>query len=389
MYAENRCVKITIVIAVFNMADTIERAILSVLNQTYGNKELIVMDGGSTDGTVSVIERYSERLAYWTSEKDKGPSDAIAKALPHASGRLIGFLGADDWYEPDTLALVADAYEGSEADLLYGDMVTHGADGAIRRDLGRFRPEKLFLHGTQWLGAVCAFVKKELLEENYKKRNDVLLTDYLFFLRLYAEKRRFFYVPYSKPFTHFSIGGRTTTLHYEGYLSAYNVRLQIMREYEEFESYYKKIPQKIFFAQTCRYYQQIMDESVYKKKLKELFVTDVEYVLFGAGDMGAVCEEMLHLIEAPILGVVDNDRARWGSCMRGIEIKSPDSLKFINGVIIMVTSLACESEILQQLEDMGVQKKNKVLCFSDVTLDLQECGGRQLLDDAYAKGLIV
>ena len=166
-------IKITIVIAVRNMPETLGRAIESVLNQTYPYKELIVLDGASTDDTVDVIRKYENQLTYWVSEQDRGPSDAISKALPHASGELIGFLGADDWYEPYALELVAAAYQESHADLCYGNMMTRDGEICELKNLKKFSPDKLFMEGTQWLGAVCAFARKELLEANYKKKNEI------------------------------------------------------------------------------------------------------------------------------------------------------------------------------------------------------------------------
>ena len=81
---------ITIVIAVFNGAKTLERAIESVARQTYPYKELIVMDGGSTDGTVEILKRYGATIKYWESKPDRGIYHAWNKALDHAEGECGG-----------------------------------------------------------------------------------------------------------------------------------------------------------------------------------------------------------------------------------------------------------------------------------------------------------
>ncbi len=85
----------SVVIVSFNVADIIEKAILSVLGQTYSKKELVIVDGASTDGTIDVLKKYSDRIK-WVSEPDNGIYDAMNKALKMASGDFLIFLGSDD-----------------------------------------------------------------------------------------------------------------------------------------------------------------------------------------------------------------------------------------------------------------------------------------------------
>ena len=90
---------VSIVIAVLNGEDYLEDAILSVINQTYDNVEYIIIDGGSTDGTLDINKKYTDKIDYWISEKDKGIYDAWNKAIQISCGQWIGFLGSDDIYE--------------------------------------------------------------------------------------------------------------------------------------------------------------------------------------------------------------------------------------------------------------------------------------------------
>lgn len=97
--------KISVVTVSYNAAATIERTMLSVLNQTCPDMEYIVIDGGSSDGTVDVIKKYADRLAYWVSESDEGIYDAMNKGIDRAVGDYILFLNAGDtFYENNTLA---------------------------------------------------------------------------------------------------------------------------------------------------------------------------------------------------------------------------------------------------------------------------------------------
>jgi glycosyltransferase involved in cell wall biosynthesis len=88
--------RVSIVTPSFNQAPFLEETLLSILNQDYPNIEYIVMDGGSTDGSVDIIKKYAHRLAYWESTRDRGQYDAIDKGFKHATGEILGWLNSDD-----------------------------------------------------------------------------------------------------------------------------------------------------------------------------------------------------------------------------------------------------------------------------------------------------
>jgi len=100
--------QISIIVASLNSIDNLSRAIESVLSQTYFNKELIIIDGGSKDGTVDVLKRFDEGISYWCSEPDRGIYNAWNKAIDYTRGDWILFLGADDYlWESDVLERIA------------------------------------------------------------------------------------------------------------------------------------------------------------------------------------------------------------------------------------------------------------------------------------------
>lgn len=113
---------VTIVTPSFNQARFLEQTIQSVLNQDYPNLEYYIMDGGSTDGSVGIIQKYSDRLAGWISEKDRGQTDAINKGFARARGEILAWLNSDDTYEPGAVsAAVAALLAHPQAAAVYAD----------------------------------------------------------------------------------------------------------------------------------------------------------------------------------------------------------------------------------------------------------------------------
>src|SRR5215204_5758135 len=102
--------KISIVTPSYNQAEFIEETILSVINQNYPNLEYIVIDGGSTDGSVEIIKKYEQYFSYWVSEPDKGHADALNKGFAKATGEVMAWINSDDKYFPWTFATVAEVY---------------------------------------------------------------------------------------------------------------------------------------------------------------------------------------------------------------------------------------------------------------------------------------
>jgi glycosyltransferase involved in cell wall biosynthesis len=114
--------KITVITVVFNGEESIEETIDSVINQSYGNVEYIVVDGGSTDGTLAIIKKYAHAIDNWVSEPDKGIYDAMNKGLSMASGSWVNFMNAGDrFYSAQSISQVFSVSMGCEK-IIYGDV---------------------------------------------------------------------------------------------------------------------------------------------------------------------------------------------------------------------------------------------------------------------------
>lgn len=128
--------KISIITITYNSAKTLHRALESVQSQTYKDIEHIIVDGASTDGTVTLIESYAKKHknVRWVSEKDNGIYDALNKGIRMATGDVIGFLHSDDiLYSPDSIEQIAAAFESTHADVVYGDLQYCNGDKVVRR----------------------------------------------------------------------------------------------------------------------------------------------------------------------------------------------------------------------------------------------------------------
>ena len=107
--------KISIVTPSFNQAEFLEKTICSVLSQNYPNLEYIIIDGGSTDGSVEIIKKYADRLTYWVSEKDNGQYHAINNGFLHTTGDIMGWINSSDIYFPWTLQTIAEIFNSNQA----------------------------------------------------------------------------------------------------------------------------------------------------------------------------------------------------------------------------------------------------------------------------------
>ncbi|UFH56356.1 glycosyltransferase family 2 protein [Spirosoma sp. KNUC1025] len=144
--------KVSIITPSYNQGQFIEATIRSVLNQTYPNIEYIIVDGGSTDETMSVVEKYRDRIDIVIHEKDKGQSDAINKGFKLATGELVGWLNSDDVFYPDCVAEIVRMYQQQPDGSIYYIPWQNGIDakGTIHNLACRKIPNRNYLLNTSY-----------------------------------------------------------------------------------------------------------------------------------------------------------------------------------------------------------------------------------------------
>ena len=185
--------KISVVTVCFNAVNNLENTILSVLGQTYSNIEYIIIDGGSSDGTVDILKKYSDRLSYWISEPDKGIYDAMNKGINVATGDWINFMNAGDTFcASKTLETVAKKLDiDNSADIVYGNTVCiyeWGKKKQLPQPLINILHNMVFVHQS-------SFIRTNILKEAHYSTDYKIAGDYHFFYNQYKKNKKFQYIP--------------------------------------------------------------------------------------------------------------------------------------------------------------------------------------------------
>ena len=183
--------KITVITVTFNASATLAKTIQSVINQSYSHVEYIIIDGGSSDGTVEIIKKYQHKLAYWMSEKDNGIYDAMNKGIRASKGDWVIFMGADDvFYTNDVLFKLFADNKSDSIDFMYGDVILKsngklfGGSRTYDELVGRNINHQAIFYRKK------IFEKMGLFNLKYK-----ILADYEFNLRIFREPLIKKYIP--------------------------------------------------------------------------------------------------------------------------------------------------------------------------------------------------
>jgi glycosyltransferase involved in cell wall biosynthesis len=188
--------RVSIVSVNLNQGAYLEQAMRSVLEQDYPELEYIVVDGGSTDESLNIIQKYAARLAYWTSEPDRGQSHAINKGLARATGEVVGWLNADDFYLPGALSRVAESFSlDPGVGLVYGSCVILDEASGSRTHWQGVRAPGLgpLLTDRNGIPQPSAFVRRSILEKTGPLDESMhLAMDYDLWLRIYKYAMAYF-----------------------------------------------------------------------------------------------------------------------------------------------------------------------------------------------------
>ncbi|HNB87507.1 MAG TPA: glycosyltransferase family 2 protein [Anaerolineales bacterium] len=157
---------VSIITPSYNQAAYLEQTLLSVLNQDHAPIEYIVVDGASKDASVEIIKKYSDRLAYWVSEKDGGQAEAINKGFARATGEIIAWLNSDDYYLPGAVSAAVKMFEANpEVMLVYGNMLAVDEHGKTFNTLTYKQLTLEDLLCFQIIGQPAVFMRRSALQK--------------------------------------------------------------------------------------------------------------------------------------------------------------------------------------------------------------------------------
>jgi glycosyltransferase involved in cell wall biosynthesis len=193
---ETNHMQVSIITVTYNAKDSLEQTMQSVFSQTYPGIEYILIDGGSTDGTVNIIKKYESKISLWISERDQSIYDAMNKGIRLAKGELIGMINAGDYYEPDAVErMVEAALQHSDYDIFHGNINLLNEDGSFFKlkkpnpDLSQFYKGMSLFHPTLFVRRAVYKKKIGLYDIHFK-----IAADFDFILRNYLDGTGFYYL---------------------------------------------------------------------------------------------------------------------------------------------------------------------------------------------------
>jgi len=355
--------KITIITVCFNSAKTIENAIQSVMSQKYHDLEYIIIDGGSSDGTLDIIEKYKDDILLCISEPDDGIYDAMNKGIQRASGDVVAFLNSDDWYvsDADVFNKVEKYFTDSGADIISGYIYYVSNEGIKRKvPLDKMTNENILFgavypHPSMFVKRAL-FLKLGCFDTSYK-----IAADNKWIIDAYMSGVNILLV--EEYFTCFREGGVSTARRYDAMQEQFAIALSCARK-----NHLTQLEKKInnFYTTTLQEIKKENDlENVLRGKPEEIkgrFDRSKKYYIWGTGVRGKKCLLIFQRLDIPIKGFVDlNENQEMFSGYKVIKPEEIDSESYI-----CITPKNFEDDIKSQLNCMGIDE-DRFFTYSDMT----------------------
>ena len=371
--------KITTITVSYNAHKTIERTIKSVIAQNCKDIEYIVIDGGSTDGTVDIIKKYCDYITYWVSEPDKGIYDAMNKALRKATGEYVNFLNAGDWYLRDTMANVFYYLDHSDAHVLYGDVMCVGESGK------RTACVPFPLEDINWNMPMChqaVFMRN--FKGNFFDMNYSIAADYKMMLKMYLEGRKFQHIPCVV--ANYALGGISSN-RYATNMEFIDIASSMLLEYNnDVEMNRAQIRKNFIINESYHLFQLGENHESIKQYVRTNIKNKENVIIFGVGEIAAKFIGILSDAGCKPRFFVDNSKNKWGTQFNGFPILTPDALYDEKNASLLVMSEKYGYEILEQLESMSLDPSIEVYDYigmkgkylQDTEMSLIEIGKEKL-----------
>ena len=291
--------KFSVITVVYNGGKYLDRAIRSVIEQKNVDIEYIIIDGGSTDNTLEIIKKYSDKIYYWISEPDNGVYDAMNKGLQVATGDIVSFLNSDDWYEDNIFSVVSEHFEDAAKNIVYGrvnKIENNKADGFVGI-YSQTNPEMLHLHNLYCHQGL--FIKKKIFEVvgNFDTKYKIY-ADYDWNLRAYNRGYSFYVIP--EIAANFRFGGLCTThsLPREFYEIC-------MKELNGRKEFIPQIEEEYKLGKENKAIELLINDN--SETLQGFFRRDAPFFIWGVGLYGKECLRLLNRKGISVLGFIDSN----------------------------------------------------------------------------------
>lgn len=344
----NEAMKISIITVCYNSSKTIERTIQSVISQPYNDLEYIIVDGGSTDGTLDILEKYKRDIAIVISEPDCGIYDAMNKGIRCASGDAIGIINSDDWYEYGVVNKVVNYFKNNNVGVVYGKILVIDMNEKV------IEPEEYSL-STIWYQMMVphpsVFIKKEIYEKfglfdlKYK-----ISSDYELMLRLYSSHVDFGYI--DEVIAYFRSGGASEKYFDLGQKEGFEIIHKYIDRCENKKGVFPEFENRRGWSllDVILKYNLVSIQEMINNLFK---VNITELVIFGAGKWGRLCYMALRDTDIKVNFILDNNAVEKQE-LCGIEVKKPDILEDMKPYILIAVKNGAE-EIERQLDTYNIE----------------------------------
>lgn len=270
--------KVSIITVCYNCENLIEKTIESVIFQSYPNIQYIVIDGGSTDGTLDVIEKYSSHIDTLISEKDNGIYYAMNKGITHANGDIIYFLNSGDFlYNNNVIEIICTKFnQFPDSDIIYGDAILFDENSSQRLSL--YRPTPLHVLTRCGICHQSLFAKRSLFNSSEPFNTEYhIYADYEWLLRsIILEKCHLQY--FNTPVVYYMMGGlsqKDPSHYYHERIEIMNTYMQYLNKWDLATSYPREI---ISYRILVRYLQKSSSSSIHSR----MFLQNFEITVLSA-----------------------------------------------------------------------------------------------------------
>ncbi len=344
--------KVSIITVCKNAEKTIRQTIESVINQTWRNIEYIVVDGASSDRTLSIIREYSDKISVLISEPDEGMYYALNKAIKKASGDIVGIINSDDWYEKNALERVINAFDINNVDVVYGHYyIMH--DESVKM-LAKNEPLDTIWHGMP-MGHPTVFIKRDIYEKygcfdtSYR-----IVADHELMLRFYSHGVRFCEI--DSVLANFRLSGVSTHNRRAVIKEAAGLMIKYADESPDPSLEKEKIVSELKKEIENSYLMEPSTAVV--EQIKSLFEPNEVLSVFGVGYWGGFVAGLLLKCGYKIDCFWDNNSDNRGKCFLGSTVKSPREMQDYKGTVIISPE--------KYLED--IQKQIREVCSNEIRI---------------------